>query len=608
MLDNNGQAFIDWLRQTHLFVIPLDENQHWFRYHQLFQQLLQNQLAKSGDAERIPTMHRLAGSWYTDNGHIDDAIRHTLDGGDTAGAARLVAQYRQHMLDLDRWYILERWLSLFNTGELNAQAGLALARCWVMYHQFDITALSSAVDAAEAHLETAADGTAWRDEINFFRGYLCYFQNDGTGSLQHLDRARSNCSHDQPELLGQIEILHGLACQMQGQPEQTVQTLTTLLHRQRPSENIRTTRQLVTLVYIQIIAGRLDAARQANQQLEQVAEENDFTYAKAWSIYLSGLISFYQNDLDAAVDHFRHALEHKYILHTRAAIDAMAGLAYACQGLGLQDDADDTINMLSGYVSHVNAPGGPLLVRTIRIRLSLLRGEAVSASHIANTSPAAENMVWWLEIPAVTHCRHLITEGTRANLETAEAHLRDLLRVMCSNHNDCQMIQMLPLLAVVCRGLKRADEAAEILERAVGLAAPDGWVQPFAELGHAAEELLKTLQRHTARPEFVASLLTAAKWKDRAAASHPTGMGASTAALAAPRSQVPQPLIEPLTNRELDVLELLDQRLQNKEIAEKLFISTETVKAHLKNIYQKLSVSKRREAVIQARKLGILPF
>ncbi|MGB5747540.1 MAG: LuxR C-terminal-related transcriptional regulator [Desulfobacterales bacterium] len=210
-------------------------------------------------------------------------------------------------------------------------------------------------------------------------------------------------------------------------------------------------------------------------------------------------------------------------------------------------------------------------------------------------------MLWWLDVPSVTYCRALITAGSTARLDEAEERLRALTEVAEAHHNTLHLIELLGLRAVALGNQGKAEEALTILERAVTLARPGGFIFPFVELGAPMADLLKRLFEQNVAPDYIKTILSAFEGIEPAAVSSSSAF--DSISLSNPN---PKPLVEPLTNRELDVLELLAQRLQNKEIADKLFVSTETVKAHLSNIYQKLNVSKRREAVEKAKKLGIL--
>ena len=162
-------------------------------------------------------------------------------------------------------------------------------------------------------------------------------------------------------------------------------------------------------------------------------------------------------------------------------------------------------------------------------------------------------------------------------------------------HNTCSLIDVIVLQALVQEKLGRSKEALHTLQEVVGLAEPGGWIRPFVEAGKAMDELLDRLDPSEQTAEFVQQLRASFDESETVPVKEPEA-----------RQSSKQPLLEPLTNRELDVLELLGKRLYDKEIADKLSISTGTVKSHLKHIYQKLDVGNRRQAVDRARELGML--
>ena len=155
------------------------------------------------------------------------------------------------------------------------------------------------------------------------------------------------------------------------------------------------------------------------------------------------------------------------------------------------------------------------------------------------------------------------------------------------------------LKSLALAGLGRKDEALERLAATVNLAAPGIWIRPFLETGKPMADLLMQLEGHGLATDFSRQLESEIRGWCESQASH---------ALTESAPQVMQEagLYETMTPRELDVLELLAQRLQNKEISDNLFVSPETIKSHLKKIYQKLGVAKRQEAVEKARQIGII--
>ncbi len=155
------------------------------------------------------------------------------------------------------------------------------------------------------------------------------------------------------------------------------------------------------------------------------------------------------------------------------------------------------------------------------------------------------------------------------------------------------------LKSLALAGLGREDGALESLAKTIDLAAPGGWMRPFLEPGKPMADLLAHLDGRGLATDFSRQLQNEVQaWYTREASHARAGSGLQVTLEAE--------FCETFTPRELDVLELLAQRLQNKEISDRLFVSPETVKSHLNNIYQKLDVAKRREAVEKARKIGLV--
>jgi LuxR family maltose regulon positive regulatory protein len=389
--------------------------------------------------------------------------------------------------------------------------------------------------------------------------------------------------------------------------------LTKLLDELRPSRSVSITRLQVTLVYIHIISADLERALLTNKELYDFSRQNKYLYANMWSLYLNGLIYFYQSKFGEAVQYFQEALSKKYLLHTRAVVDGMTGLALAYQHMLRDDLADHTIKRLVDYTASLEDPGYTMIAQSCRIRISILRGDIKTALSLwhQDSPPLDENMVWWLEIPGVTVCRAMIADGSAERLAICEKRLQALLDLNRKNHNIIHTIEILVLSALTLEKMNRRAEALECLEEAVTLAEPGGIRQFFMEPGQPLDDLLHQLQRQEGTGGYIDEILTAAEVGDTVMAGDSIGTPTKPSTVApspadGPRAPRPQPLIEPLTNRELDVLEWLAKRMTDKEIAEELCISPVTVNSHLKNIYQKLCVGNRRQAVLKAKELGLV--
>jgi LuxR family maltose regulon positive regulatory protein len=227
----------------------------------------------------------------------------------------------------------------------------------------------------------------------------------------------------------------------------------------------------------------------------------------------------------------------------------------------------------------------------------LLRGDLDSASEWAKPigdSPTPAELFCWLEAPSITRARVLAAMGTKNSLNQATELLQTIWQRSAAARFTCQMIEVAVLQSLVLEKQGRSEEALDAMNQALALAEPVGWIRPFIELGAPMVNLLQRALAAGVHQDFIRTLLDAAQeHRPRTAASEraPTTV---------------QPLIEPLTNRELDVLELIVQRLQDKEIAERLSVSPQTIKGHLKHIYQKLGVSGRRQAADRGVELGLV--
>jgi LuxR family maltose regulon positive regulatory protein len=306
--------------------------------------------------------------------------------------------------------------------------------------------------------------------------------------------------------------------------------------------------------------------------------------------------------LNRAIRLLEEAGEQKYFTFVRVAVDGLAALMFAYQVNGQPEQAATTLQSLY-ELAHYVGPPFPALADSCAARLALMQGQMKPAVRWlqTNASPPAEVMLWWLEVPCVTRCRALIAEGSRVSLREAKEGLREYAEMNEAHDNTCQLIGILALLAMTCEKQGKRDQARAALEQALSLAQPGGFIFPFLELGPPMADLLKGLHKQNVSVDFIEKLLAAFGEDEQVGVEDVTEPQAALT-LAATR----QPLLDPLTNRELDILELLAQRLQNKEIAEKLFVSPETIRSHLKNIYQKLQVGNRREAVTKSTDLGIL--
>jgi LuxR family maltose regulon positive regulatory protein len=587
----SGQAFIDWLTQADIFVISLDDEREWFRYHHLFQEVLRRQLAKTYDDEGIARLHDRASDWFARNGMIDEAIHHGLAAGDVVQAAELIEQNMDEILNTDRWPILERWLAYLSDEIIQQRPKLLLARLWIMHFQYNISAIPLQLKQMDAVLGEEPVDSAMAGEREFFRGEPRFWRGEIEQSIHHFEQALALLPPENKLARGAAEIFLMTAYQVIGQTERAVAKGQALLKGESEDDAYKG-RLLGALIFVHLLSGRSAEAHRVADRLMAMAKRMNAPFFIGWAAYLLGYIHFGWNDLETAITHFTLAADNRFFLNQNLSIDNYIGLALSYQAIGQRERVDEIIGQLLECVQTPQNPVSALLLRSTQARLAILQGDMEKMIHWLRTVDFSVDlgmMFVTIESPRITHGRLLTAWGTNASLQKAVAILQDRLQWTRSTHNVRQQMEILPILAVAYQRQGRPRKATHTLEQALTLAEPDGWIRPFLEFGPDMGELLNGIDGACSVRDF----------RDQIVAALSTSQAGSL-------FQIQAQLPEPLTNRELEVLALLAQRRSNKEIAAALVISPTTVKRHASNIYQKLQVNGRRQAATKAISLGLI--
>jgi ATP/maltotriose-dependent transcriptional regulator MalT len=274
-------------------------------------------------------------------------------------------------------------------------------------------------------------------------------------------------------------------------------------------------------------------------------------------------------------------------------------LTYQAQGLGTQ--AQETARTLLKLVQEQHNPRELLTAYTFCGRLALVQNDVEQAEQWLEMAGEQEvrGPMPFLEDPPITTAWLLLAKGDEMSIAKGQALLTHLLQHVEAMHDTRKMIEVLALQTWACDLQNRESEALEVLERALVLARPAGFIRTFADLQPLTKVLHELCKRRKARKEIDTKLDT--YLQDLLAA-----MSSNAVQPVSTEGLLRQEGLESLTSRELQILRLLDQDLTNKEIARELVLTTGTVRVHTSNVYRKLSVSNRRTAVSLAKALGFL--
>lgn len=616
------QSILTYLVQTNLFIMPLDDHNEWHRYHYLFRDLLRYHLHAQASAAELATLHRRASTWLADHGWIEEAIQHALAGGDELAAAHLVAQRRHELLNREDWRTLARWLALLPKTLVQQHAALLMTKALVFNIEFKLAAIPPLLQAVEETLRVrlhdpalVADTQLLRAEIDALACQNWYWQNEGQRSLAAAQQALEHLPADCLYARSGAQLYLGLAAQMTGQPALAQQTLHAALKAQQAYPSTFVARVLFALAVIHYLAGELTLMHQSAEACLQVAIRANITITRGWAHYWLGVVHYEWNELEVAARHFAAVVELRYSVNALTAHNGWLGLAWTQQAQGRPDQAQQQVAALLHFHHERNNLAFLPLVHAFQARLALQQGDLTAALRwvlATHFGPVREPLLF-AEHPSLTRVKILLAQaasrwapGRQPPLDAAsraEAFLglAELRQVAESTHNTLRQIELLAVQALAEAAHGQSESALATLQRAVLLAQPGRFIRTFVDLGPQLAALLYQL----AAPRGLSDVT--AEYVGQILAAFPPAVGVADPAQHIRRAAQAH-LIAPLTERESEVLLYLQQRFSNKAIAHTLHISALTVKKHTINLYQKLGVNSRQQAIARARALGILPL
>ncbi len=604
------QNCIQWLESNNLFFVPLDTARQWYRYHHLFQDLLQRRLRDEIGPARVTELHRRAAGWLADQGLIDEALRHALAINDLNLAARLMAAGLCDVLNREDRATLDRRLRLAPEEFTQNHPWLLMIKLIVVGFTWQLAATWKLLDQVEALLDQEderSSGLVEAHDLPVLRGIVATLRGQEAYHRGQTDRAIA-CSEEALARLPRrwsyvrgIAILYwGLSMHASGRGEDAQRTLIDEYEGLLEKGDVYALRLLFTAGFNAIEAGHLEQARLLARAMLDHATASQLPQAVGFAHYLLGVVHLYRNDQDAAGQHFETLVVRRFAVHTQAARNGMIGLARLHAARAEIAAAWPIMEMLSQFdLDRLGQDSDD--ARSLRALLAYWQGDGETALRWADSfiAPTVGRSLLWLQDPHLSKARILLTRGADGDVQAALDILDVLDKFAQRTFSVRIQIEVLALQTLALEMQGRAAAASAALRQAVELARRGGFLRPFIDLGPPMRAMLHRL----------AGPGSAAESARRILAAFPEPQKKATPGESESRSRAANArLIDPLTDRELDVLALLPGRLSNKEIARILGLSPATVKRYTVNLYGKLDVGKRRDAVIKAEALGILPL
>ncbi len=586
------------LQQQNLFLVPLDYAGRWYRYHHLFQELLLNHLPELSSGERRSIIARRAAEWFAREGLMEEALSHWITAGDLDAAAEYLGGHLGAVIDEDiSRRQLSRLLALFPRGAEHERLPLLVAQVYLMGSRWDlpglvvITAEIDELARAAGWPRTAAD-TVLKAAADVHKAGLTFWRGESQEAVRIASEALEALPPREWEFARSLATAYkALALAMSGRQAEGLKELEQAIAGGSAGDRRQMAQYLLAKGLIHLCAAQMDMVETVAHRMlaaHEVAPVPEFWLG--WSHYLRGVVAYERNQMDQAAEAFRQVTAKRYLITTRLVHDALVGLCLVARARADDEGVKVCAADVRAYALEVGDPMSLRIADSLDARLTQHGGGAIALE----SPPPPDFMSFWLEVPSVTYAERLLQGPSRELQEEALSFIERALEQAHRHHNVRLAIRFSVLRAQALAGCDRKAAALDVLAAVVRQAAPVGLVRTFLDRGPRLWGMLNALAARDGRRAYLDRILSAIE------AGTTLGPAADSDARAAVA------LDGPLSNREIDVLELLGERLSNKEIAERLHVSPETVKVHTRSIYQKLDVHGRREAVVAALSRGLL--
>ena len=600
----DSRQILAQLEHENTFIIPLDDERRWFRYHHLMAEALRRRTVRLGSAQ-LTELHRRASAWFEAQGRIGDAVEHAFKAGDFERAAELIEGGAEEVLKRSQTVTLLGWLDQLPGEQVRRRPRLNIAYAWALLLK------GGSPPRVLEKLENAAGQGAggWVSaEEAVIRALVAVLSGEVDRSLTYSRGALEDLPSDSSYLRSIAAGSLGMACVLKGDIESAIQAFKESVALARESGNIMfAVASLSNLAGLHILQGHLQMAAAVYRQALELATTQYGQRLPVACRALMGLgeIAREWNDLERARQLLEEAIRLSRQYNETGELVMVLSLSRVLQSRGDREAALDLVLKAQAIaIQSTSTAIDDRLVDAALVRLWLMQGNQAAVEEWSarrGLEQAASRGVLPLDrIATMPYDLFEVEWMLVARLQLVQHRVETALRILTALLNEAQsrgrtrrLIEIRVLLALAYQEQGSLDLALDILEGALSSSEPEGYTRVYIDEGQPMSRLLREAARRGIRVQECSRLLAVFQQEGQTQ-EHDSG-------------EFPPGLVEPLSDRELEVLQLLAEGCTNRVISERLYISLSTVKGHVSNIFGKLLASNRTEVVAKARALGILP-
>lgn len=597
--EQTGQAVLTDLEQKNLFLIPLDDQRRWYRYHHLFADLLRHHLQKNYAVD-LPALHERASAWYEENDLLADALNHALAAKDIDRIVQLTDKLTVYKLDRGESKALLNWLERLPEFPIVQYPWLLVARTWALFNLGKYEAVEDSLAEIEVLLASQKLPGELKTRIQghtaAIRSYLAELREDPQSAMQQAENALAWLPDKDIHLKSFVAIRWANCLAWFGELNRAIQAYQ---QAGESSKHIGEGQLAITALsemsVIQMIAGNLRQALRSIYEINQYAEslaKRDGRRPSAMGILYRHLCSI-KRELNELAEAEQYAVEAIKICKSWGEKESHLFALMAQARVQFAQGEDEQVEQSFRQIIQIAGEISPHYVAqftTWIILYQLLMGELSEVERWVQDLDLKPGVAFGYDrqLEYYNYARYLFA---REDYPQALEVVDDLLKVVNLAGAGIYTIRYRTLQSLILLKLDREEDAMIAMEDALSSARSEGYVRSILDEGEAVGGALRTAIAQGIEVDYAGQLLRAHQREPKRSPSQRTqAVG----------------LVDPLSERELEVLRLLVTDLSTIEISNELFISVSTVRSHIKQIYSKLDAHSRFEAVSRARELKLL--
>ncbi|MDX1437428.1 MAG: LuxR C-terminal-related transcriptional regulator, partial [Anaerolineales bacterium] len=594
----NAAQIIDYLTRANLFVVPMDDEGLWYRYHNLFAGSLEARLREIAPGA-LPRFHRRAAAWLAENGALEEAVPHALAAQDFPSAARYVEAAAQGLLLQGEFRLLLDWLEALPEEIVRGSPALCIAQAWVFYYLGPLETASSWIQAAEDLVQGRAAAPTdhahqLMGQIAALRALTASSTGDIPETIRQGEMALQALAGEDRFLRTTVLLAVGLAHRYNGEVSAAIETFEAAYSASYPNGSVQQSiDSLCNIANLQLLNGELKRGAETLEEAFRISAVpiERLTALASEAYILKAVVSYEINEIGPALEHVSRSIA----LAEKGGLRELqyAGFlwrSYIHQAGGDLKDAWEDMAETERVSRRMGLERISRHVRAAKARLSLASEDLAAAERWAERvrerwDAGEDRLLPIREFEIVTWVQILLAAGKSSaaldllNPAAVEAQL-------AGRHAHAHQMNLYRAAAYF--DMNDTGAAEDILAQLLPVLAAEGYVRLVLDVGDRARALLEAAVARNIEPRYAQSLLNAPNWPHQAEPGREPDFPVS------------------LSARELEVLALVGAGHSNREIAAELHITTGTVKRHLFNIFRKLDANNRTAAVATARSLGLM--